>query len=146
MEGINNETHNGSFTNNVAHLHNTELDTAEEDRSSSLSDYEGSFDEQGRPDDAGQTSPSPVEENDSEAETDRLDITPQKGWNGTEVRADTGRTPSKLQLHISNYNISDRDPSPMIQRRDSAPSRNTSRKSVLNEYSCLVLTQSSATR
>lgn len=81
------------------HTEDTEADMADvvmqddhDDGSSSLSDFEGNFEDQENNDSGMRPSPPPIEEADSEAETERLEHTPQKPWNNP----DTGRTPSKL--------------------------------------------------
>lgn len=64
----------------------------DDDRSSSLSDFDASSDEQDRNTYPAPLSPQRADEADSEAETERLERTPQKPWKSIDV----GRTPSKL--------------------------------------------------
>lgn len=74
-----------------------EADEQDDDRSSSLSDFEGSLEDPDKADITHRSSPPRDPENDSEAETERLNATPQKPWNSGEVVNNTGRTPSKLR-------------------------------------------------
>lgn len=87
-----------SYTSHDAHPAHVDVvvqQDDDDDRSSSLSDFDGSSDEQDDPipqADPAPLSPLPPDEADSEAETERLERTPQKPWKSVDV----GRTPSKL--------------------------------------------------
>ncbi|GAB7357029.1 hypothetical protein MBLNU459_g7855t1 [Dothideomycetes sp. NU459] len=89
MQDGDDDDDDGNNTNNKNN------DDDADDRSSSLSEFDGSFDEQDDQDELtgpAPLSPQRVDEADSEAETERLERTPQKPWKS----ADVGRTPSKL--------------------------------------------------
>lgn len=90
-------------------------DDDRDDRSSSLSDFEGNFDDQENNHTNKHPSPPRLEEADSEAETERLERTPQKSW----INPDTGRTPSKLNQETTiDDHMSELDSSPKSPHRD----------------------------
>lgn len=84
-----------------------------DDRSSSLSDFEGNFEDQQPNQDANDD--AATEDADSEAETERLEHSPQKAWKS----ADVGPTPSKLnQETTAEDDLSDPASSPRSPPRD----------------------------
>lgn len=87
-----------AIEHSLAHTNQQDTDVImRDDRSSSLSDYDANSENQENDNAASPRSPLPIEEADSEAETERLGRTPQKPWNNP----DTGRTPSKLNQETS---------------------------------------------
>jgi len=91
-------------------------DGLEDDRSSSLSDVEGSLDDQDQRDTVPKSSQLPEADNDSEAETERLQQTPRKSW----MSGTTGRTPSKLQQQSTQGDdLSDAESTPTAGERES---------------------------
>ena len=72
-------------------------DKSEADRSSSLSDFDDSLEDQEQPDTIPHAPQAQDEENESEAETELLERTPQKPWKASS----SGKTPSKLNQQSS---------------------------------------------
>lgn len=91
-------------------------DGSEAGVSSSLSEFDGSLDEHDKMDTSNTLAHALEEDNESEAETERLGRTPQKPW----MTGETGRTPSKLSQHATyDDEVSDGGSTPTAQQRAS---------------------------
>lgn len=110
---------NGAGQHNASNNYTAHTD---EDRSSSLSDFEGSLADMERRegDRSSQAMDDEEVEDDSEAETERIGRTPQKLANAAMTNGDTARTPSKLyQESTYDEELSDADSTPTGPGRQS---------------------------